>query len=422
MIPPACAILTRESQRIRGFFSCRSNPVRRPVTSERDESLRRLDKLPPYLFSAIDAAKAEARSRGVAVVDLGVGDPDRPTPPELVEILSRAAANPRFHRYPAQRGDAQLKRTIAEWMGRRHGVTVDPTRQVLVLIGSKEGLGHLPLTCVTEGDNTLVPDLGYPVYGQATILAGGDPRTFALKRENGFLPRLDEIGSLADERSRLLFLNYPNNPTGAVADAAFWKQTLQLCREKKLVLANDAAYLEVVRPGVTPGSMLRQADLESDRVIEFHSLSKMFNMTGWRIAFAVGHADVIDDLARVKESIDSGVFTAVQAVAEHALGDAFESLLEGVIAPYEARREMIVPVLEKKGWEVFPSQATFYVWTRVPGNESSVEFCARALKELGLVVTPGLGFGTGGDGWFRISLTASDEDVLEGARRLEAWK
>lgn len=384
--------------------------------------MRRLDKLPPYLFSAIDAAKREARERGVEVVDLGIGDPDRPTPPELVEVLARAAADPACHRYPAQRGDAHLKQVIAEWMERRHGVKIDPKRQVLVLIGSKEGLGHLPLTCVTEGDNTLVPDLGYPVYGQATILAGGEPRTFALRAERGFLPDLSELEGLADERTRMLFLNYPNNPTGAVADEGFWNGALDFSRRRGLTLVNDAAYLEVVRPGTCGVSMLRFADLENDRVIELHSLSKMFNMTGWRIAFAVGNQRVIDDLGRVKESIDSGVFTAVQEVAAHALGEAFEGLLAGVTAPYEERRRVITAALQERGLEVFASPATFYVWTKVPRGESSLDFCGRALREIGTVVTPGVGFGPGGEGWFRISLTASDQDIAEGARRLKEWR
>jgi LL-diaminopimelate aminotransferase len=383
--------------------------------------VRRLDKLPPYLFSAIDAAKREARDRGVQVVDLGVGDPDLPTPSALIRVHAEAAAYPGNHRYPAQRGDSALKQAIADWLVSRHGVQVDPATQILVLIGSKEGLGHLPLTCVAEGDNVLVPDLGYPVYGQATILAGGDPRLFALRAENGFLPDLDELAGAMDERTRLLYLNYPNNPTGAVAGAEFWGPLVELCRSRQVTLANDAAYLEVSLPGQKPISLLSVADPAVDRVIEFHSLSKMFNMTGWRIAFAVGHPEVIDDLARVKESIDSGVFTAVQQTAAHAMGPDFPALLDEVMAPYAGRREVVVNALNAAGFEVFPSAATFYVWARVPGNESSIDFCGRALAEIGVVLTPGLGFGPGGEGWFRISLTAADEDIAEGARRIGDW-
>lgn len=381
----------------------------------------RLEKLPPYLFSAIDAAKAKARAAGVEVVDLGVGDPDLPTPQALIEVMCEAVRKPANHCYPAQKGDNTLKQAIAAWLQRRHGVKVDPVSQVLVLIGSKEGLGHLPLGWVEEGDNTLVPDLGYPVYGQATILAGGEPRTFALRPERGFRPDLAELESLMDDHTKLLFLNYPNNPSGATVDAEFWRPLIALCNSRDVVLINDAAYMEVTLDGSRPLSMLKVADPAVDRVLELHSLSKMFNMTGWRIAFAAGHADVVGRLGRVKESMDSGVFTAVQDTAAFALGEQFEELLNVVVSAYPRRRELMVAALKEIGIEVFDTVATFYVWCRVPGNETSAEFCSRALDEIGLVVTPGTGFGTGGEGWFRISLTASDEDIAEGARRLKGW-
>ncbi len=382
----------------------------------------RLEKLPPYLFSAIDAAKAEARAAGVAVVDLGVGDPDRPTPQALLEVMCEAVRKPANHCYPAQKGDALLKQAIAGWLARRHGVKVDAVSQVLVLIGSKEGLGHLPLAYVEEGDNALVPDLGYPVYGQATILAGGQPRLFALRAENGFRPDLAELERLMDDRTRLLFVNYPNNPTGATGDADFWRELIALCGRRGVVLVNDAAYLEVTLDGSRPLSMLKLADPAADQVLELHSLSKMFNMTGWRIAFAAGHPEVVGRLGRVKESMDSGVFTAVQETAVHALGESFAELLAGVVEAYPERRRIMVAALADAGIEVFPTTATFYVWCRVPGKESAVDFCGRALREVGLVVTPGNGFGPGGEGWFRISLTASDADIAEGARRIRSWR
>jgi len=381
----------------------------------------RLDKLPPYLFSAIDAAKVEARAAGVQVVDLGIGDPDRPTPQALLDVMCTAVRKPINHRYPVQKGDALLKQAIAAWLQQRHGVHVDPVSQVLVLIGSKEGLGHLPLAYVEEGDNTLVPDLGYPVYGQATILAGGEARGYSLRVERGFRPDPAEIDSLIDERTRLLFVNYPNNPTGATVDAEFWRKLLEVCRRRRVALINDAAYLEVTLDGSRPVSLLRVADPARDQVLELHSLSKMFNMTGWRIAFAVGHPDAVGRLARVKESMDSGVFGAVQETAAFALGESFAELLASVVAAYPGRRRTMVAALDAAGIEVFPSIATFYVWCRVPTGETAVEFCRRALAEIGLVVTPGNGFGPGGEGWFRISLTASDEDIAEGARRLRSW-
>ena len=381
----------------------------------------RLQKLPPYLFAAIDAAKREARARGVDVVDLGIGDPDLPTPQILVQHMAEAVGHQANHRYPTQRGHAGFKQAVAAWLEKRHGVKLDPVSQILVLIGSKEGLGHLPLTCVEEGDNTLVPDLGYPVYGQATLLAGGSPRTFALKAENNFLPDPAEIESLCDDRSRMIFLNYPNNPTGAVAGVDFWREMRDIARRRQVILVNDAAYLEVINGGPRPVSLLQVADASRDRVIELHSLSKMFNMTGWRIAFAAGHPDVIGALGRVKDTMDSGVFTAIQETAAFALGESFDELLESVMAVYPSRRATIEDALRRAGFTVFASPATFYVWAQVPGGGSSIEFCRRVLDELGVVVTPGLGFGTGGEGWFRISLTAGDQDIAEGARRLEGW-
>ncbi|HPF71347.1 MAG TPA: aminotransferase class I/II-fold pyridoxal phosphate-dependent enzyme [Candidatus Krumholzibacteria bacterium] len=384
--------------------------------------MARLDRLPPYLFSAIDAAKAAARAAGRPVVDLGIGDPDRPTPAPLVEVMTRALAEPAGHRYPAQRGDAGLRRVIAAWLAERHGVEADPDREILALIGSKEGLGHLPLTCVEEGDNVLVPSIGYPVYGQATILAGGDPRVFDLAPGRGFVPDLAELDRLADDHTRMAFLNYPNNPTGAVVESGFWSEAAALAARRGFVLVNDAAYLEVTLDGGRPRSMLREVDHRTNRVIELHSLSKMFNMTGWRVGFAVGNADVVRALGRVKESIDSGVFTPVQKVAAHALGPAFAELQRDVMAPYAARRKVMVEALEAGGFAVFPSGATFYVWVRVPGGGSSAAFCTRVLEEIDVVVTPGLGFGPGGEGWFRISLTAADQDVAEGARRFRQWR
>ncbi len=382
----------------------------------------RLEKLPPYLFSAMDKAKSEALAQGVDVVDLGIGDPDRPTPAALVEVMAAAVRNPAFHRYPAQRGTMALRQAVASWLGKRHGATVDAESQVLILIGSKEGLGHLPTTCVEEGDNVLVPDLGYPVYGQATLLAGGEPRIFSLAAERDFKPDFSELEKLADQYTKMIYLNYPNNPTGAVADAAFWKQMIAFTGERNIRLVNDAAYLEVVPGGEAALSLLSVADPCKDKVIELHSLSKMFNMTGWRIAFAAGHRDLVGDLGRVKESMDSGVFSAVQETATVAMGEMFDDLLNEVMAAYPERRKTINGALVKMGVSIFDSPATFYVWAKVPTDESSIDYCARALKEIGTVITPGLGFGTGGEGWFRISLTASDEAIAEGARRLGEWK
>lgn len=380
----------------------------------------RIDKLPPYLFSAIDAARDRAIAQGVDVVDLGVGDPDRPTPEALVEVAATAVRTPAHHRYPAGRGDQQLRRAIAGFMRRRHNVDVDADHEVLVLVGSKEGIAHLPLSLVEEGDNILVPDIGYPVYTQSAILAGAEPRPFRLAADRAFLPDLDELGRLMDERTRLCWLNYPNNPTGAEAGEGLYAPLAALARKHDVVLANDAAYLEVSLDQHRPVSMLEAVDHKKHRVIEFHSLSKMFNMTGWRVGFAVGNPDLIGGLARVKESIDSGAFTAVQQVATFALGRMADQLLDEVMEPYPERRRLMVDALRDAGVEVFGTQATFYVWARCPAGESSLDFCARVLQEHGVVVTPGTGFGPGGEGWFRISLTAPDDRLAVAAERLRS--
>jgi LL-diaminopimelate aminotransferase len=378
----------------------------------------RLAKLPPYLFSQIDAARDRARAHGVDVVDLGVGDPDRPTPSELVELAATAVRTPDHHRYPCGRGDARLRRAAAGFLRRRHGVDVDPDSEVLVLVGSKEGIAHLPLALVEEGDNVLVPDIGYPVYTQSAILAGGEARAYPLRAGRAFLPDPAELAGLADDRSRLLWVNYPNNPTGAEAGAGLYEPLAALAAERQMVLANDAAYLEVSLDQHRPVSLLEAVDHRQHRVIELHSLSKMFNMTGWRVGFAVGHPELIAQLGRVKESIDSGVFGAVQEVATFALARVADRLLEEVMRPYPERRRMVVEALDAAGVEVFPTQATFYVWARVPGEEDSLDFCARVLRDHGVVLTPGVGFGPGGEGWFRISLTAPDERVAAAAARL----
>lgn len=382
--------------------------------------MARLENLPPYLFSAIDAARDRAIAQGVDVVDLGVGDPDRPTPEALVELASVAVRTPAYHRYPAGRGDSQLRRAVAGFLRRRHGVDVDPDTEVVILLGSKEGIAHLPLSLVQEGDNVLVPDIGYPVYTQSAVLAGAEPRLFTLAAERAFLPDPGQLAALADQRTRLCWINYPNNPTGAEAGAGLYEPLGKLARERGFVLANDAAYLEVSLDEHRPVSLLEAVDHKKHRVVEFHSLSKMFNMTGWRVGFAVGSAEVLAGLARVKESIDSGVFTAIQEVATFALGRVADQLLEQVMAPYPERRRIIVEALLAAGLEVFPTQATFYVWARVPAGEDSLGFCSRVLRQQGVVVTPGTGFGPGGEGWFRVSLTAPDARLAIAAERLGA--
>lgn len=380
--------------------------------------MARLDKLPPYLFAEIDAACARARAAGMDVIDLGVGDPDRPTPKRLVEVAAIAMKDPENHRYPANRGSRRLREAIGRYMRRRFGVEVDPEREVVALLGSKEGIAHLPLAVTDPGDAVLVPDPGYPVYTQGAVLAGVTPIPFPLRADRAFLPDPQEIDARATDRVRLLWLNYPNNPTGAEAGAGLLRPLVNLAARRGWILANDAAYVEMSLDGHRPVSLLEAVDHQQQRVIEFHSLSKTFNMTGWRIGFAVGHADVVNSLARAKLTIDSGPFGAVQEVATFALGEVCEELLAECLRPYPRRRGVIVDALTQAGIEVFPTVATFYVWSRVPEGESSLSFCARLLKTTGVVATPGVGFGEGGEGWFRLSLTAPDPRIDAAAERL----
>jgi LL-diaminopimelate aminotransferase len=380
--------------------------------------MARLDRLPPYLFAEIDAACERARAAGVDVIDLGVGDPDRPTPAKLVEVAQIALKDPENHRYPANSGTKRLREAIARYMRRRFGVEVDAEREVVALLGSKEGIAHLPLAVTDPGDAILVPDPGYPVYTQGAVLAGVTPIPFPLTADRAFLPDPAQVEALATDKVRLLWLNYPNNPTGAEAGAGLLRPLVNLAARRGWILANDAAYVEMSLDGHRPVSLLEAVDHRQQRVIEFHSLSKTFNMTGWRLGFAVGHPAVVGSLARAKLTIDSGPFGAVQEVATFALGDVCEELLAACVRPYPRRRQVIVEALTAAGIEVFATAATFYIWARVPTPETSMAFCARLLKSIGVVATPGVGFGAGGEGWFRLSLTAPDARIDAAAERL----
>jgi LL-diaminopimelate aminotransferase len=395
---------------LRGFFESALN----------GETMPRLDRLPPYLFTAIDQAKRSAIAAGKDVVDLGIGDPDMPTPAELVAVMAKAITSSANHQYPDNKGSESFRNICAAWFEKRFGVKIDSDKHVLALIGSKEGLAHLPLALLDEGDEVLIPDIGYPVYTSSTLLAGGNPVEFPLSETDGFIPQVEAISKLVTDKTRLLHMNYPNNPTGAVADGELFKQMADLAAEKDFVLSNDAAYIEVNLDDSKPVSLLQYSDIEAQPVIEFHSLSKMFNMTGWRVGFAVGNEQVISALNKVKQNIDSGIFTAVQQTAEYALGDKFDDLIAQVMAPYIQRKKVIMDALTEAGVSVFATNSTFYVWAKVPTDETSMAFCARMLKEKDLVVTPGNGFGTGGEGWFRISLTAADSRIDEAALRLRS--
>ena len=384
------------------------------------ELARRVQQLPPYLFARISELIATKRAAGVDVISLGIGDPDIPTPPHLIEVLQRAAEKPANHRYPESDGLPELRQAIARWYATRHGVTLDPNREIVPLIGSKEGIGHLPLCLIDPGDVALITDPGYPVYEIGTMFAGGESVKLPLREEDGWLPRLDEIPDDVARRAKVLWLNYPNNPTGAVADRAFFAHAVAWARAHDVLIAHDLAYADVVYDGYVPCSIL-EIDGAKDVAIEFNSLSKAFNMTGWRVGMAVGNATVINALTRVKTNLDSGIPQAIQEMAIAALDDPRDAIAQHN-AIYTRRRDRVVAVLRELGLRLDPPKASLYVWARLPPTErSSAEFAARLIDATGVVVTPGISYGPSGEGYIRISITVPDDRLEEALRRLSAF-
>ncbi|WP_460007843.1 LL-diaminopimelate aminotransferase [Methanogenium cariaci] len=373
----------------------------------------RLDNLPPYLFARIDAMKAEKRAQGVDVIDLGVGDPDLPTPSHIIESLVEAARNPATHHYPDYTGMLSYREAVAAWYMSRFGVELDPKTEVLALIGSKEGIAHVPEAFVNPGDYVLVPDPGYPVYKTSTLFAEGNIWEMPLKEENGFLPDFSAIPSDVCSKSRLMFLNYPNNPTGAIAPVSFFEEAIEFAKEHDVIIVHDNAYSEISFDGYKAPSFL-EVDGAMDVGIEMHSLSKTYNMTGWRIGMAAGSADIIAGLGRVKTNIDSGAFDAIQMAGITALTSSQECIADSC-AVYEERRNLLVSGLRGLGFEVTSPKATFYVWMKV---DDSMEFAAKMLNEAGIVVTPGTGFGKAGEGYVRFAITRSVERIEEALERM----
>jgi LL-diaminopimelate aminotransferase len=376
----------------------------------------RIKTLPPYLFAELDRKKEEVRARGVDIIDLGVGDPDRPTPKFIVDRLKREAAVPANHQYPSYEGLPEFRAAAAKWYRRRFDVSLDPSAEVVALIGSKEGIAHFPLAFVNPGDVVLVPDPGYPVYHIATMFAGGRSYFMPLLRENGFLPDLDAIPRSVLAKAKILFLNYPNNPTSATADRKFFRKALALAEEHNLIVAHDAAYTEIYFDGNKPKSILELPGAKK-RCIEFHSLSKTYNMTGWRIGFAVGNVELVAGIGKVKTNVDSGAFQAVQGAGIEAM-ESDDEATDPIRRTYQDRRDVLVPGLRALGLDpVFP-KATFYVWIPVPKGYSSASFCAHLLEKTGIVTTPGSGFGKSGEGYVRIALTKEKERIREALSRM----
>jgi LL-diaminopimelate aminotransferase len=379
----------------------------------------RLQKLPPYLFAEIDKKKKAAIAAGRDVINLGVGDPDRPTPEPIIRSLQRHVENPAFHQYALDQGAPELRASIAAFCKRRYGLDLDPSSEILPLIGSKEGIAHFPLAVLNPGDISLVPDPCYPVYRSSSMFAGSDVYTIPLEPGLGFRPDLDAVPADVYTRSRLLFLNYPNNPTGGTADLAFFQRVVDLARAHDLVIAQDAAYNEMYYENPAPS--LLQVTGAREVAIEFHSLSKTFNMTGWRIGFAIGGAPLIAALGQVKANTDSGIFTAIQHAAVTAL-DGYGTLTPPIRALYKERRDAFISGLKALGWEVPVPQATFYVWIPCPRGYTSTELCGRLLDEADVVTTPGLGFGRTADGFIRAALTVETPRLVEAVARIGKLK
>ncbi len=381
---------------------------------------QRIQELPPYLFAEIDKKKNALKARGADIISLGIGDPDLPTPPHIVERLRQAAGDPVNHRYPDYEGLPAFRRAAADWYRSRFHVELDPEREVVSLIGSKEGIAHMPIAFVDPGDIVLCPDPGYPVYAVGTGFCGGVVHRMPLTAGNHFLPDLKAIPEGVAKRAKLMWLCYPNNPTSAVAGREFFREAIAFAERYDVILCHDAAYSEIYYDGERPISFL---EVEGAREvgIEFHSLSKTYNMTGWRVGFAVGNADLVAGLGKVKTNVDSGVFQAVQEAGIAALsGD--QSCVESARRIYQRRRDLVTKALAKAGLRADPPKATFYVWVETPRGHSSTDFATKVLEETAVVITPGTGFGPSGESYVRLSLTIADERLAEAVERIEGLR
>jgi LL-diaminopimelate aminotransferase len=375
---------------------------------------KRLDNLPPYLFAQIDALKAQKRAEGIDLIDLGVGDPDLPTPKHIVDALCEAARDPSTHHYPDYLGMLAYRQAVASWYDQRFGVKLDPKKEVLALIGSKEGIAHIPEAFVNPGDYVLVSDPGYPVYKTSTLFAEGKSHPMPLLEENGFLPDYAAIPKDVLKNAKLMFIGYPNNPTGAAASINFFEETVEFAKDNDIIVVHDNAYSEISFDGYKSPSFL-QAKGAMDVGLETHSLSKTYNMTGWRIGMCVGNAGLIEAFGRVKTNIDSGVFDAVQRAAITALTGPQDCVAQAC-AVYQERRDALVTGLRSLGFDVTSPKASFYVWMKVP---DSVEFVAKMINEAGIVITPGTGFGASGAGYVRFAMTRPVDRINEAVRRMK---
>ena len=378
---------------------------------------KRLKNLPPYLFVEIDKAKREARKQGRDLIDLGIGDPDLPTPGNIIEKLYQASKDPRNHKYALDQGMPVLRQAIADWYKRRFNVDLNPETQILPLIGSKEGIAHMPLAFVNRGEYVLSPNPSYPPYRGSAILSDGKVQDMPLLEKNNFLPDFKKIPLPARKKAKLMFLNYPNNPTGAIADAEFYRKAIDFASKYNIIIAHDAAYSEMSYDGYKPMSFL-EVEGAKDAGVEFHSLSKTYNMTGWRIGWVCGNAQVVSGIAKVKSNIDSGIFSAIQIAGLEALSGPQEHI-QKMRAIYQERRDVLCAGLKSIGWNFLKPEAAFYVWVSVPKGYDSRGFAALLLEKCDIVVTPGVGFGKCGEGYIRFALTVSKERVQEAMERIQ---
>ncbi len=380
------------------------------------EVAARIKTLPPYLFAAIDKMKQAAIAKGVDIINLGIGDPDLPTPTPIIDSLANAAKDARHHQYPSYEGMLSFRKAVADWYQHRFNVTLDPAHEVLTLIGSKEGIGHIHLAFVDPGDVVLVPSPGYPVYPVGTSFCGGLSHIMPLTKANGFLPDLDAIPKEVAKKAKLMWLNSPNNPTSVIMTKDYFKRAIAFAQEHQIIICHDAAYSEIYYDGKRPASFM-EVEGAKDVGVEFHSLSKTYNMTGWRLGFVVGNKDVVAALGRVKSQMDSGVFEAVQAAGVTALG-LDDSVTDGIRKIYQERRDTIIPGLKKLGLEVDAPPAAFYIWVTVPKGYTSASFTAHLLEKAGIVTTPGNGFGAPGEGYIRMTVCTSKERLAEAVERI----
>ena len=381
---------------------------------------RRMERVPPYLFVEISRKIAEKKAQGINVISFGIGDPDIPTPDNIIERLRETASDAPNHRYPETDGLPEFRQAAANWYQRRFGISLDADKEVLSLIGAKEGIGHVALCFLDPGDIALVPDPGYPVYSVGTWFAGGECHWMPLLEENGWLPDLDAIPEEVAQKAKVMWLNYPNNPTGAVAGLDYFEKVVAFAKQYDIAVMHDASYTEVTFDGYKAQSFL-QVPGAMDVGMEFHSLSKSYNMTGWRLGVAVGNADMIRALMIIKSNLDSGVPQAIQYMGIEALNAPLDSIDERN-SIYQRRRDRVLSVLRDIGLQVDPPKASLYIWAHIPEGYTSAEFTALLLDQCDIVVTPGTGYGKYGEGYIRLSLTIAEDDMEKGLERLASWK